>query len=365
MTSKPVAPVRHGGLVHDELAALGISSASILDFSVNVNPYGPCDEVRRAVSAAPIDRYPDPTAAPARRALGTWLGVSPGCLVVGNGAVDVLWSAARALLKPSDTVVIAEPAFSEMRVAAELVGARVAEWRAAPADHFAFHARAFESVLRAEKPKLVYLATPANPSGAGVGASELLALAEAHPTIRFVFDVSFAGLGDRAPEFDLGRVSQHGFANVVWLVSLTKELSVPGVRVGFGVGPVEWIREIQAQMPPWSVSAPAQAVAMIAAQDSVRRFVEMSRARLASDRRHLHRRLVGLGLAPSPSEAPYLLVHLGARTTGSSLRRALLERHGILVRDATSFGLPDHVRLAARPEADVARLIHALEEELP
>jgi len=41
-----------------------------------------------------------------------------------------------------------------------------------------------------------------------------------------------------------------------------------------------------------------------------------------------------------------------------------IERHHLLVRDGTSFGLPHHVRLAARPAADVDRLLVALTREL-
>jgi len=47
------------------------------------------------------------------------------------------------------------------------------------------------------------------------------------------------------------------------------------------------------------------------------------------------------------------------------LRIALLARHRILVRDCASFGMPGHVRLAARPAADRDRLLAALREELP
>ena len=63
----------HGGLLHDELARLGLAPDDVLDVSVNVNPYGPCAPVLAAVRAAPIERYPDPTAAPARAALAPLL----------------------------------------------------------------------------------------------------------------------------------------------------------------------------------------------------------------------------------------------------------------------------------------------------
>lgn len=356
--------IDHGGLVYDELEALGVSSAGILDFSVNVNPYGPCDEIRRAVSTAAIDRYPDPTAAPARRAVAAWLRVPPESIVVGNGAVDILWSAARAALRRNDPILTAEPAFSEIRKAAALLGAHVTECRADPKNDFAFDAAAFDYVARTERPRIAYLATPANPSGALVSLSHVSSLSAAHPETLFIVDVSFVALSDQAAAFDVARMSCLVNANVLWVMSLTKELSIPGVRVGFGVGPTEFVQKVQAQMPPWSVSAPAQAVAEVAPRESVRRFVEQSRQRLTVDRRNLSERLRALELVVHPSQAPYLLVRIGPRTTGAKIRRSLLERHRILVRDAASFGLPEHIRLAARPAGDVERLLQALESEL-
>jgi len=48
----------------------------------------------------------------------------------------------------------------------------------------------------------------------------------------------------------------------------------------------------------------------------------------------------------------------------TELRTRLLTRHHILVRDCASFGMPDFIRLAARPAPDCERLVAALKEEL-
>jgi histidinol-phosphate/aromatic aminotransferase/cobyric acid decarboxylase-like protein len=48
----------------------------------------------------------------------------------------------------------------------------------------------------------------------------------------------------------------------------------------------------------------------------------------------------------------------------ADLRDHLASAHGILVRDCTSFGLPGHVRIAARVPSENDRLIHALRQAL-
>jgi histidinol-phosphate/aromatic aminotransferase/cobyric acid decarboxylase-like protein len=349
----------HGGLVHAELHALGLHEDDVLDFSVNVNPYGPCPEIRRAAAEARIERYPDPTAMAARRRIAAWLDVAPESVLVASGAVDVFWAVARAVLNRGDAVLIAEPAFSEMRAAAQHVGARIVPHRAAPEDDFAFDEARVAALLEDEKPRLAYIATPANPSGRLTPPGILRRLAEQYPATQFVVDTSFMSLS-REPDERI----VHATSRVLWVRSLTKELSVPGLRVGFAVGPRALIAALHAGRPPWSVSAPAEAVALSATTREVREFVAASARTLLGDRERLERVVRALGLAVHPSESTYALVALGPGRTGRELRQALLERHRILVRDATSFGLPHHVRIAARPAADTERLGAALKQEL-
>jgi histidinol-phosphate/aromatic aminotransferase/cobyric acid decarboxylase-like protein len=351
--------IAHGGLVHDELAAAGLSPNDILDVSVNVNPFGPAPIVRRAIAAAPIDRYPDPHASEARRALGAWMGAPASRVAIGSGAVDLMWALARAVLREGDVVAILEPAFSEMRSAALRSGARIAELRARPEDDFAFDPRAFARLLRETTPRLAYLAAPSNPAGRWAPLDRIAELAEEHPRTVFVVDVSFASMSARHDDTAL-----YASSRVVWLRSLTKDHALPGLRVGCALAGEELVRAIDRERPPWSVSGLAQAAAIAVTSDEATRFVAECRARLLEDRARLHEALLGLGLRVHPSETIFALVDLGSRVRAADLRRALLLEHRVLVRDATSFGLPHHIRIAARPEPDRARVIAALEREL-
>jgi histidinol-phosphate/aromatic aminotransferase/cobyric acid decarboxylase-like protein len=352
----------HGGLLRREMTALGVRSEGLLDFSVNVNPYGPCDAIREAVRGAAIDRYADPGASEARESLGGWLECGAGAIVLGNGAVELLWAAARAFLGRGDRALVAEPAFSEFRGAAELVGATLVECRAHACDDFAFDVEEFMHALETHRPRVAHLATPANPTGRAVPLETVRALAAAHAGTIFVIDVSFLTLSDQAAEWR--RLGVVDLPNVVWVLSLTKELSVPGVRIGLATAPPPLAERLRAQIPPWSVNAAALAVAEAAPRRSVRQFVEESRHALTRDRLALDASLRRLGLSVHSSSAPYVLFHRDPPLDVPKLRRNLLLNHGILARDAASFGLPQHVRVAARAEADVARLVLALEMEL-
>jgi histidinol-phosphate aminotransferase len=353
------AAMRHGGLLDDELARLKLGHEEVLDVSVNVNPYGSFPLVIDAIRAASIERYPDPTATPARSALARWLAVPREQVVVGNGAVDLIWSLARCLVRAGDLVLVVEPAFSELRRAATQAGARVVEHRLEPERDFALDPAALDAALRALRPRLAYLSTPANPTGKTTPVELLVQLADDHPETTFVVDLSFSSLSEGHRDDTV-----HASGRIVWLRSLTKDLALAGLRVGFAVAPRPVALMIEASRPPWSVNALAQAAARAATTSEAQAFVAESRRRLFLDRAELELGLRQLGLRTHKSETIYTLVDLGPARQATALRDALLARHAVLVRDATSFGLPHHLRICACPSAQSTRLIQALAREL-
>jgi histidinol-phosphate/aromatic aminotransferase/cobyric acid decarboxylase-like protein len=258
------------------------------------------------------------------------------------------------VVEPRDTVVVVEPAFSEFAAAADVARARVVAFRTDD-DDFVVDAARLGAVVRRERPKLVYLGTPGNPSGRVVPRSTILEVAAAAESVsaRLVLDESFLSLssGFSALEVSLP-------PSVVRLRSSTKDHALAGIRVGYALLPPSLAARMERARPPWSTSAPAQA-ALLAALDA-RSFLIESRGALLADRRRQDEQLRSLGFRVVPSETIYALVDVG---NGAAFRRRLLARHGVLVRDCSSFGLPNYIRVCARPKPDDARIVAAFARE--
>jgi histidinol-phosphate/aromatic aminotransferase/cobyric acid decarboxylase-like protein len=344
----------HGGPLLDQLRRLGIDRERVLDFSVNLNPYGPAPAMRAAIQAARVEVYPDSTAAEARAALAAAAGVAAERIVLGNGGADLLWTLARLLLAPGQAALVVEPTFSEFSAAAVAARARVVEWRASPERAFAVDLGAVAERARAERARVIYLCTPNNPTGAPVRAADLGGFAAALPEVTIVLDQAFLSLSEHAGD---GAVDLP--ANLVRVRSLTKEHAIPGVRVGYLIATLALAAAVESARPAWTTGAAAQAAAIAACDLGA--FVESSCARLLDDRRALAADLRGLGLQPVASAASFQIVRVA---DAERVAQALLARHRILVRDCASFGLPDYLRLAARPAPDRARLRTALAAEL-
>jgi histidinol-phosphate/aromatic aminotransferase/cobyric acid decarboxylase-like protein len=138
--------------------------------------------------------------------------------------------------------------------------------------------------------------------------------------------------------------------------SLTKVFACPGLRVGYVVAPDGDLgSRLASSQTAWSVNGLAAAAVpdLLAVAD----LPEWA-ALIAARRNDLRAVLGSFGFVAEPSDAPWLLV----RAPGL---RARLAPHGVLVRDCASFGLPDHVRIAAPDTRGLGRLTDALEAACP
>jgi histidinol-phosphate/aromatic aminotransferase/cobyric acid decarboxylase-like protein len=140
-------------------------------------------------------------------------------------------------------------------------------------------------------------------------------------------------------------------AGAVVVGSFTKVFACPGLRLGYVLAPDPGtLAAIAAGQPAWSVNALALAVLpdLLAAAD-----LPAWHAALVARRVELVGLLQSAGLAVEAADAPWVLV----RSPGL---RARLAPHGVVVRDCSSFGLPEHVRVAVPDDRGLARLEEVL-----
>ncbi len=344
----------HGGLNYTELKQLGLAPADILDFSANINPLGTAPGVLDAIRQVDPAAYPDPDCLQLRTALGAHLGLTPEHILVGNGATELIHLLARACLQPGARAVIFAPAFGEYEAACHIQGVAPAFVSTRPGSAFRWDLRAALDLLMEIQPALVFLGNPNNPTGAYLSedsVTQLAAAVQQHGLL--VLDEAYLSFVDR--RWDSRRLLQR--ENVVLLRSMTKDHALAGLRLGYLLAAPEVRARIGAFAYSWSVNSLAQ-VAGIAALENLQHVV-MGREAACAGREFLHRELHRMGFSCTSSSANFLLVTVG---DARALRRTLLLEHGLCVRDCTSFGLPEHIRLGVRVLADCRRLLRALEE---
>lgn len=341
----------HGGYCPAEWRRLGLDAGTLIDFSSNVNAFGPSPRVREALTRVPIDRHPDPEAGALREALAGRLGVHPQNVVVGNGSSEIIRLLSIAFLERGDPVLVLAPTFGEYRASAEIMGGRVISVLASEKTDLRPDLEAAADRVRRERPKLAFLCNPNNPTGVHLSREEVQTLVETREETLWVMDESFVSFAESAwPSVPLSERR-----NVVVLRSMTKDYGLAGLRLGYAVGRPEIVEALSRVKPPWSVNALAQAAGLAAIEDEehMRRTLVL----LRGESSRLQEAITRLGWRAAPSSVHFFLVEVG---DGLGFRDRLA-RDGFWVRDGSSFGLPTHVRICARKPEENARLLGALE----
>ncbi len=305
MSPQLPAPGEHGGDGALLARALGLRPEEILDLSATLNPLAPDVTAVVRKEAAVTARYPEASAATG--SLADAIGVARERLLLTNGGAEAI-----------------------SLVAAEMAPLRVVE------PEFSLWRRHLGPAGLSPDPSRRVRSNPNNPTGLLAGLREKA----------LVWDEAFYQLTTGC--WTRGDADEG--STVVG--SLTKLFACPGLRLGYALCPDGEVRErLAARQPAWSVNGLALAVLphLLAAA----RLGEW-REELASLREELVGLLTTAGLEVAAGTAPWVLVHR------AGFLRPALARHGVLVRDCSSFGLPDTVRLAVPGPAGMRRLANAL-----
>jgi len=343
----------HGGINYAELKARGISAEALLDFSVCTNPFMPPPEIREMLLGDfAIERYPDSEASELRQRLADKLKIPPDNIIVGSGTTELIRLIALAYFDKGNRVLIFEPTYGEYELASQIAGAVIIRHRARVEDGFAPQIDEVVNLVNQHHPGAVFICNPNNPTGKYLLRGEVESVLKAAGDGLLVLDEAYLSFVEKTwPSNEL--IHQ---GNVILLRSMTKDYALTGLRLGYALARKEMIDVLRAVCPPWNVNVIAQRVGLRVLEHEVALYE--SRRKISEARQFLVKGLSQLGLSPVPSDTHYFLVRVGK----AKLFRDRLLKHGIQVRDGTSFGLPEYIRLAARTLPECRLLLAAIKE---
>jgi histidinol-phosphate aminotransferase len=345
----------HGGvrqLKDAELKALGIDPGEILDFSVCTNPFMPPPGTKETMGTIAIEQYPDPESTELRQALSRRLAIPPENILAGSGTTELIRLITMVYIRQGDPVVILEPTYSDYEVASRFSGARVIKCRARESDDFTPDMGELIGLVKKHKPRAVFICNPNNPSGKYLSRRDIENVLEYLNEGLLIIDEAYVVFTGEA----WNSLELTGRGNIVVLRSMTKDYGIPGLRLGYAVAGREIIDCLRPVLPPWNVNSVAQKVgaAMLQREEYLRQ--SLRQVREAS--RFLAGEITRLGFRVVPSDTHYFLVKVG---NAPKYRGALLKK-GILVRDCTSFGLGEYIRISPRTMPDCIRLVRAFSD---
>jgi histidinol-phosphate aminotransferase len=345
-----ILPV-HGGIDRIEMKRLGISPDKVTDFSVSLNPFGPPPGIREAIDRAAIDKYPDSESIEVREQLAKKLRISPESILVGSGSTEIIRLIATAFFGINDIIVIPQPTYGEYETACQLVGTRTLKPWMLGEVNFRLNISRLKQMIDEYQPQGLFLCNPNNPTGEYLSRDVVNNLLYLMSRGILVLDEAYVAF----TEDPWSSIELLQTDHLIVVRSMTKDFALPGLRLGYALGPPQLISILNRVKPPWNVSSVAQAAAtFVLNQDS---YLVTCGERLRDARKFLVSGLQDLGFLVIPSEANFFMVKVA---DAAGFRQTLLTK-GFLVRDCTSFGLPTYVRLAPRTLDECKKLLVAID----
>ncbi len=350
-----IAPYVPGKPLEELARQYGVTDA--VKLASNENPLGPSplalDAVRKCLDG--LNRYPDGAGHDLVEGLAAAHNLKPGQVVIGNGSDDLLAMLARVFLDDDSQVVVPHPSFLMYSIVARSAGALPVE---VPLKNLAIDLPAMAGAVN-EKTRLVFICCPNNPTGTVLGHGQLESFLNDLPdNVIVVLDEAYvefvrAGEGVQSLEF----LAQE--RPVVVLRTFSKVYGLAGLRVGYGLMPVQIADLLNRVRMPFNVNSLAQAAALAALRDA--EFLEKTRSMIHAEMDRMYAALAKRGIEYCPSQANFLLIKV--RYPAERVFEALL-RQGVIVRSMKSYALDDYIRLSIGLPAENDRFLAAFDKVL-
>ncbi len=278
------------------------------------------EEIAAAVAHAAINRYPDPNPASLKEKISNVLNLPDGMeVLLGNGSDELIQLLALALNKPGATLLGVEPSFVMYRMIATFTGMRYA---GVPLKtDFSLDLPATLAAIERERPALMFLAYPNNPTGNLFPADAVERIIEASPGLVVVDEAYYAFASDSFIPL-LAR-----YPNLLVMRTFSK-LGMAGLRLGFLAGSTAWLGQLEKLRLPYNVGVLPQ---LVAGKLLAHHAVLLQQARqIKLDRAELYQQLSAIAAVQVyPSEANFLLFRVAQATAVFDG----LKRRGVLIKN--------------------------------
>jgi histidinol-phosphate aminotransferase len=308
-------------------------------------------ELALRLQAVLLNRYPQPAYVALKNKLRQTQQVPEGCeLMLGNGSDELIHLMLQACAKDGAASVAPAPGFVMYAMSAQFnrikyVGVPLRE-------DFALDMPAMRAAIAQEKPAIVWIAYPNNPTGNLWSDDDIAEIIRIAPGL-VVIDEAYVPFAQKTW---MGKLPAH--RNLIVLRTLSK-LGLAGIRLGYMAGHAEWINEFEKVRPPYNVSVLTEAAALFMLDHLD--VLDAQAALLRSERARLFAALKTLpGVTPYPSDANFILT----RVPDAAAWMNGLKARGVLVKNLSAAHTLTHncLRLSVGAPEENTALIAALKE---
>ncbi len=333
--------------------------------NTNESPFGPpkgfSEELARRLAHIDWNRYPARSAEQLRAGIAALHGLPLDNVLAANGSNEVIQTLLLTYAGGNRRVGLFSPTYALHSHIARIVGAEVT---AAPrASDFRVGAEAVARFVAAERPDVLFLCTPNNPTGTVEDPATVRAALEAVSGYGgiLVVDEAYIQFTAREP----GRFTAVDLldeaAPLVVCRTFSKAWALASVRLGYALAPSRIIEEMHKVVLPYHLDVMTQEIGLLCLRHT--ESADRRAAAVVAERERLADHLSTLPVRQWPSGANFILFRPAGRD-GAAVWQGLLER-SVLVRDCSSWeGLSGCLRVTVGTPEENTLFLEALADVL-
>ncbi|MFS0644981.1 threonine-phosphate decarboxylase CobD [Siminovitchia sp. 179-K 8D1 HS] len=279
------------------------SPGHVLDFSVNLNPFGPPPSIKEHWESwlDHIADYPDPKGERLVELIAEKERVQKESILLGNGGAELFTLLGQLLAEKR--VVIVQPTFTEYEKICRAHGCHVSFFQLEEGDGWKLHTDLLlEKIKNADA---LFVCHPNNPTGTAYPESvllEILAACQTHDCF-FIVDEAFADFLDE--NRTLASYIKHN-AHLIIVRSVTKMYAIAGLRLGFLLASPQVVARLRSFQPYWAVNA----LALLAGEHCLQEegYAGQTRQWIGRERQRIFESLWSAGYILSASKVNFYLL---------------------------------------------------------
>ncbi|HFU1090023.1 TPA: histidinol-phosphate transaminase [Streptococcus suis] len=327
--------------------------ANMIKLNTNENAYGPSPAVVAALAdfdATNLRRYSSLDQAELRQALADQYGLEADQFVIGNGSDDILAMAFLSFFQTEQPILFPDLTYGFYKVWADLYQVPFKEIPLA--EDFSWRVADYQRECGG-----VILTNPNAPTGCFQSLGDIEEVLKANPQVIVIVDEAYVNFGGQTAIPLLDK-----YPNLFITRTFSKDASLAGLRVGYGIGSKELIGVIQAvrnAINPYNVDAISEALALAVVKDWA--YYEETCRKIMATRDWFAEELTRLGFDVLPSATNFLLVRPSRVSAGELFKH--LEEEQIYVRYfPNQERIKDRLRISIGTQEEMEQVLARIKE---
>lgn len=338
----------------------GVDAKDIIKLASNENPYGTSPKVTKKIQelAKNMFMYPDDSMYELKDALAKKYDVENSNIIIGAGSDQILEFLIHAKANKDAKLLMSKTTFAMYEIYGKQTGATIIK---TPDDEH--NLEQFLDIYKKEGADIIFLCLPNNPLGECLDTKEVYEfLKQIDKETLVVVDGAYqeyAAYKDENKKIDTKDLITK-FPNCIYLGTFSKAYALGGMRVGYGVGNKDIIKNLYKLRPPFNITTLSLAAGIEALKDEA--FVQDTIAKNFIEMKRYEEYAQNRGFSYIESYTNFITLKFDDKFISAEVAQNLLER-GVIIRDLTGYGV-NAIRITIGSNEQNTKVFKILDEVL-